>query len=125
MEILCERDNARQKTLDNKTEDNAEHEKVVEEQKLTDGEEKLILLLEQRLQFLLLSLTKLFLGKSPVHNKKEYAFILYIIINTSKNENFTLCYFPLFFNVFFLIKFQARDACKSVQAMLRPSHTTE
>ncbi|XP_018053067.1 PREDICTED: erythroid differentiation-related factor 1 isoform X1 [Atta colombica] len=74
MKMLCERRNAtKQKTIDNKTEDsNAEHEKVVEEQKLMDDEENLIVLLEQRLQFLLRSLTKLFLSKSPVHNKKEH-----------------------------------------------------
>lgn len=81
MEILCERGNAtRQKTFDNKTEDdNAEREKVTEEQKLMDDEENLVVLLEQRLQFLLRSLTKLFLSKSPVHNKKEYvALILYM-----------------------------------------------
>ncbi|EZA54471.1 Erythroid differentiation-related factor [Ooceraea biroi] len=77
IQILCERNNmAEQKTkevTDNELKnDSAEHEKVVEEQKLIDGEEKLVILLEQRLQFLLRSLTKLFLSKSPVHNRKEY-----------------------------------------------------
>lgn len=74
MEILCERGNGtmKQKILDKTENDNAEREKVAEEQKLIDDEENLIVLLEQRLQFLLRSLTKLFLSKSPVHNKKEY-----------------------------------------------------
>jgi len=77
MEILCERSTTKQKAIDNKTEgDNTEREKVVEEQKLIDDEENLIVLLEQRLQFLLLSLTKLFRSKSPVHNKKEYVALL-------------------------------------------------
>lgn len=81
MELLCERDNTtRRKAVDNKTEnDNAECEKVAEEQKLIDDEENLIVLLEQRLQFLLRSLTKLFLSKSPVHNKKEYVALKFII----------------------------------------------
>jgi len=78
MEILCERGSTtKQKAIDNKTEgDNAEREKVAEEQKLIDDEENLIVLLKQRLQFLLLSLTKLFRSKSPVHNKKEYVALL-------------------------------------------------
>lgn len=60
--------------------DNIECEKVAEEQKLIDDEEKLVILLEQRLQFLLRSLTKLFLSKSPIHNKEEYVIHkLYII----------------------------------------------
>lgn len=58
---------------DNKIEnDSAECEKAAEEQKLMDDEENLVVLLEQRLQFLLRSVTKLFLSKSPSHNKKEY-----------------------------------------------------
>jgi len=79
MEILCERGNGttKQKILDKTENDNAEHEKVVEEQKLIDDEENLVVLLEQRLQFLLRSLTKLFLSKSPVHNKKEYVLKLH------------------------------------------------
>ncbi|XP_036151294.1 erythroid differentiation-related factor 1 isoform X2 [Monomorium pharaonis] len=73
MEILCERSNAtRQKTVDKTEDDNVEREKVTEEQKLIDDEENLVVLLEQRLQFLLRSLTKLLLSKSPVHNKKEH-----------------------------------------------------
>lgn len=99
MEILCERDNAtKPETLDNKTEDdNAECEKVAEEQKLMDDvEEKLIILLEQRVQFLLRSLTKLFLSKSPVHNKKEYvALLLYLKFQRKK------IYILLFFNILF------------------------
>lgn len=85
LEILCERGNTTQKTLDNETEgNNAECEKVAEEQKLMDDdEEKLVVLLEQRIQFLLRSLTKLFLSKSPVHNKKEYVAQLYIIFKIS------------------------------------------
>ncbi|KAL6263033.1 hypothetical protein P5V15_005829 [Pogonomyrmex californicus] len=74
MEVLCERTNStKQETVDNKTEDsNIKCEKVAEEQKLIEDDENLVLLLEQRLQFLLRSLTKLFLSKSPVHNKKEH-----------------------------------------------------
>lgn len=80
MEILCERNNAtRQKAIDKTEDDNVEHEKVAEEQKLMDDEENLVVLLEQRLQFLLRSLTKLFLSKSPVHNKKEYVALKSII----------------------------------------------
>lgn len=92
MEILCERSNAaRQKTkeaIDNKIkDDNAERGKVTQEQKLIDEnpldenqvEENLVVLLEQRLQFLLRSLTKLFLSKSPIHNKKEYVALKFII----------------------------------------------
>jgi len=97
--MLCERRNAtKQKTIDNKTEDsNAEHEKVVEEQKLMDDEENLIVLLEQRLQFLLRSLTKLFLSKSPVHNKKEYV-ALNLLYNISKivKMKFMFYYFHYF-----------------------------
>lgn len=77
MEILCERSNtAKQKikgAADDKIEnDSIEREKTTEEQKLMDDEENLVVLLEQRLQFLLRSVTKLFLSKSTGHNKKEY-----------------------------------------------------
>lgn len=87
MEMLYERGSVtKQKAIDNKTEDdNAEREKVAEEQKLMDDEENLVVLLEQRLQFLLRSLTKLFLSKSPVHNKKEYV-ALNLLHNISKIE---------------------------------------
>ncbi|XP_070155082.1 erythroid differentiation-related factor 1 isoform X2 [Polyergus mexicanus] len=85
MELLYERSNAaRQKakeTIDNKIEnDSAGRREVTYEQKSVvenpldenQVEENLVVLLEQRLQFLLRSLTKLFLSKSPVHNKKEH-----------------------------------------------------
>lgn len=81
MQLLCERNNTEKPeekakeataTINKLENDNGEREKVSEEQKLLDDEEKLVTLLEQRLQFLLRSLTKLFLSKSPVHNKKEY-----------------------------------------------------
>lgn len=84
MEILCERNNAaiqKKEAIDNKIkDDSSERGKVIQEQKLMDEnpldenqiEENLVVLLEQRLQFLLRSLTKLFLSKSPVHNKKEH-----------------------------------------------------
>jgi len=82
MQILCERNNmAEQKKeiIDNELEnDNIDHEKMAE-QKVIDDEEKLVILLEQRLQFLLRSLTKLFLNKNSIHNKKEYViYKLYI-----------------------------------------------
>jgi len=58
--------------------DSTDYEKMAE-QKVIDDEEKLVILLEQRLQFLLRSLTKLFLNKNSVHNKKEYViYKLYI-----------------------------------------------
>lgn len=85
MELLNERSNAaRQKTketIDNKIEDDrigrrevTQEQKSVNENPLDENqvEENLVVLLEQRLQFLLRSLTKLFLSKSPVHNKKEH-----------------------------------------------------
>lgn len=90
MEILCERNNAaiqKKEAIDNKIkDDSSERGKVIQEQKLMDEnpldenqiEENLVVLLEQRLQFLLRSLTKLFLSKSPVHNKKEYVALKFI-----------------------------------------------
>ncbi|XP_015600984.1 erythroid differentiation-related factor 1 [Cephus cinctus] len=50
---------------------NFDEEKSVDEQKQTEDEGKLIILLEQRLQFLLRSLTKLCLSKNTGNNKKE------------------------------------------------------
>lgn len=91
MELLYERSNAaRQKTketIDNKIEDDrigrrevTQEQKSVNENPLDENqvEENLVVLLEQRLQFLLRSLTKLFLSKSPVHNKKEYVTLKFI-----------------------------------------------
>lgn len=91
MEILYERNNAtRQKLeeiIDNKIKnDSAECKEVTQEQKSVDEnpldenqvEEDLIILLEQRLQFLLRSLNQLFF-KSPVHNKKEYVPLKFIM----------------------------------------------
>lgn len=76
MQILCERNNVAEQKA--KQVEEADCEKVTEEQKLLDDdEEKLVVLLEQRLQFLLRSLTKLFLNKNPAHNKKEYVTITY------------------------------------------------
>lgn len=92
MEILCERNSTakqNKETTDDKVEeDRAQHEKA-EEQKLMDEENQLVSLLEQRLQFILRSLTKLFLSKSPVHNKKEYVVLkcYYIIFYLSNIVN--------------------------------------
>lgn len=77
MEMLCERSNATKDkskgAADSETEDDVvAREEAAEEQKLKDEEENLVVLLEQRVQFILLSLTKLFLSKSPGSNKKEY-----------------------------------------------------
>lgn len=80
MEMLCERNNnATKQKMKEATDDKTENdiaqgsgEETAEEQKLMDEEENLVILLEQRLQFLLRSLTKLFLNKSLGHNKKEY-----------------------------------------------------
>ncbi|KAH0944645.1 hypothetical protein HN011_004591 [Eciton burchellii] len=75
MQILCERNNMEEQKKEvtgNELEnDSTDHEKVAE-QKVIDDEEKLVILLEQRLQFLLRSLTKLFLNKNSIHNKKEH-----------------------------------------------------
>ncbi|XP_066598751.1 erythroid differentiation-related factor 1 [Prorops nasuta] len=49
-----------------------EEEKVNDDSKLTEDEETLIMLLEQRLQFLLRSLTKLLVTRSSSCNNKEY-----------------------------------------------------
>lgn len=95
IEILYERNNAtRQKleeTIDNKIDNkiengSAECKKMTQEQKPVDEnpldenqvEENLIILLEQRLQFLLRSLNQLFF-KSPMYNKKEYVAFKFIM----------------------------------------------
>lgn len=52
--------------------ENADEEKGSDEHKLMEDEENLVALLEQRLQFILRSLTKLFVTKSSSGNKKEY-----------------------------------------------------
>lgn len=83
MEVLCERNKTtKQKineTTDNKIKKkNLELEKTIEEQKIIDDEERLVILLEQRLQFLLRSLTKLFFNKNAANNKKEYVVFIFI-----------------------------------------------
>lgn len=77
MEMICERNDSMKQKTDETTDTKVEHdiaqgssENVIEE-KDKDDDEKLVVMLEQRLQSLLLSLTKLFRNKSSGHNKKE------------------------------------------------------
>ncbi|KZC11110.1 Erythroid differentiation-related factor 1 [Dufourea novaeangliae] len=78
MDMLCERNNfQKQKTestndISNKTGKEIIEGKGSEDQKLTEDEENLVALLEQRLQFILRTLTKLFVTKNSNSNKKEY-----------------------------------------------------
>ena len=77
MDILCDKNNSqkqkiecRRNAVSNKvTKDVLEEGKGSEEEKLIEDEERLVVLLEQRLQFILRSLTKLFVSKNS--NKKE------------------------------------------------------
>lgn len=101
MEILYERSNATkqkmEETINNKIEnDSAECKEVTQEQKSVDEnpldenqvEEDLIVLLEKRLQFLLRSLNQLFFSKSPVHNKKEYVVLKFIMRSQRLSEDY-------------------------------------
>lgn len=79
--MLCERNGSpKQKvenvnTVSNKIgKDVIEEGRAVDEQKLIEDEESLVILLEQRLQFILRSLTKLFVTKNSNSSKKEYVF---------------------------------------------------
>ncbi|XP_017791827.1 PREDICTED: erythroid differentiation-related factor 1 isoform X2 [Habropoda laboriosa] len=78
IDIVCDKNNSQrqkadnEKTVSNKAEKgNTEEGKGIEEQKLMESEESLVVLMEQRLQFTLRSLTKLFVTKNNSSNKKE------------------------------------------------------
>lgn len=81
MDILCDKNNSQKEKIEcttdavsNKvTNDVLDEGNGSEEQKLMEDEERLVVLLEQRLQFILRSLTKLFVSKNS--NKKEYVFV--------------------------------------------------
>ncbi|XP_076677136.1 erythroid differentiation-related factor 1 [Andrena cerasifolii] len=79
MDILCDRNNSQKQkgesviAMSHKVgKENAEEVKRTDEQKSTEDEESLVILLEQRLQFILRSLTKLFVAKNSNTNKKEF-----------------------------------------------------
>ncbi|KAK2586143.1 hypothetical protein KPH14_001413 [Odynerus spinipes] len=79
MEILCEKNKVSKQKIESNVaaETDAisnppEDEKTSEEQKLSEDDENLVVLLEQRLQFILRSLTKLLVNKNIATNKKEY-----------------------------------------------------
>lgn len=73
IDILCDRNNSqKQNAISNKIEkESIEEGKPTDEQKLIEDEESLVVLLEQRLQFILRSLTKLFVTKNSNSSKKE------------------------------------------------------
>lgn len=79
MDILCDKNNSQKQkgesviAMSHKVgNENAEEGKRTDEQKSMEDEESLVILLEQRLQFVLRSLTKLFVAKNSNSNKKEY-----------------------------------------------------
>lgn len=79
MDILCDRNNSQKQkgesviAISHKVgKEVAEEVKRTDEQKSTEDEESLVILLEQRLQFILRSLTKLFVAKNSSSNKKEF-----------------------------------------------------
>lgn len=81
MDMLSERSNSQKQKKENtnvvndKIEKHSMEEgKGTDEQKVVEDEESLVTLLEQRLQFILRSLTKLFVTKNNSSNKKEYVF---------------------------------------------------
>ena len=96
IDILCDRNNSQKQKVENvnavstKIGKESFEEGKVDEQKLIEDEESLVILLEQRLQFILRSLTKLFVTKN---SKKEYVFFLFF--------NF-ITFFVLFLNIFYL-----------------------
>lgn len=78
MDMLSERSNSQKQKKENtnvvndKIEKHSMEEgKGTDEQKVVEDEESLVILLEQRLQFILRSLTKLFVTKNNSSNKKE------------------------------------------------------
>ena len=78
MDILCDRNNSQKQkgesviaTSHKVGKENAEGKRT-DDQKSTEDEESLVILLEQRLQFILRSLTKLFVAKNSNSNKKEF-----------------------------------------------------
>ncbi|KAK1125167.1 hypothetical protein K0M31_006507 [Melipona bicolor] len=78
IDILCERSGSPKQKVENVNivsnkigKDVVEEGKAVDEQKLIEDEESLVILLEQRLQFILRSLTKLFVTKNSNSSKKE------------------------------------------------------
>ena len=98
IDILCDRNNSQKQKVENvnavstKIGKESFEEGKVDEQKLIEDEESLVILLEQRLQFILRSLTKLFVTKN---SKKEYVFFLFF--------NF-ITFFVLFLNIFYLLR---------------------
>lgn len=97
IDILCDRNNSQKQKVENinavstKIGKESFEEGKVDEQKLIEDEESLVILLEQRLQFILRSLTKLFVTKNSNNSKKEYVFFF----------NFNT-FFMLFLNIFYL-----------------------
>ncbi|KAF7410218.1 hypothetical protein HZH68_004599 [Vespula germanica] len=79
MELLCEKNKTSKEKIEtnnidegDKINNTTEDEKTIEEQKFSEDDESLVVLLEQRLQFILRSLTKLLVNKNTATNKKEY-----------------------------------------------------
>lgn len=85
IDILCDRNNSQKQKVENvnavstKIGKESFEEGKVDEQKLIEDEESLVILLEQRLQFILRSLTKLFVTKNSNNSKKEYVFFFFLI----------------------------------------------
>ncbi|XP_068977748.1 erythroid differentiation-related factor 1 [Bombus flavifrons] len=73
IDILCDRNNSqKQNAISNKIgKESIEEGRPTDEQKLIEDEDSLVVLLEQRLQFILRSLTKLFVTKNSNSSKKE------------------------------------------------------
>ncbi|CAL7938419.1 unnamed protein product [Xylocopa violacea] len=78
IDVLCDRNSSQKQKIDNANivcnkvaKESTEDGKGTDEQRLIEDEESLVILLEQRLQFILRSLTKLFVTKNSNSNKKE------------------------------------------------------
>ncbi|XP_076758545.1 erythroid differentiation-related factor 1 [Xylocopa sonorina] len=78
IDVLCDRNSSQKQKIDNANivcnkvaKESIEDGKGTDEQRLIEDEESLVILLEQRLQFILRSLTKLFVTKTSNSNKKE------------------------------------------------------
>lgn len=98
IDILCDRNNSQKQKVENvnavstKIGKESFEEGKIDEQKLIEDEESLVILLEQRLQFILRSLTKLFVTKNSNNSKKEYVLFFFFNFNT---------FFMLFLNIFY------------------------
>ena len=69
------------KNKEKKENDKEREEKISDENKQIEDEERLVILLEQRIQFILKSLTKLCINKNPGNQKKEYVSFILCISN--------------------------------------------